>query len=78
MLLLCEESVGLPLKIIFDNILLTGTFPDAWKLANVTPVFKKGDKQSPIDQYHYYQSAGKFLKKLFLITFILTLIPTIS
>ena len=33
MLLLCDDSVSLPLKIII------------WKLANVTPIFKKGDKQ---------------------------------
>ena len=46
MLLLCDDSVGLPLKIIFENILLTSLYPDMWKLANVTPIFKKGDKQS--------------------------------
>ena len=42
MLLLCDDSVGMPLKIIFDNILLTSLYPDMWKLANVTPIFKKG------------------------------------
>ena len=45
MLLLCDKSVVLPLKIIFENILATSTYPDIWKLANVTPIFKKGDKQ---------------------------------
>ena len=45
MLLLCDNSVVLPLKIIFKNILATSTFPNMWKLANVTPIFKKGDKQ---------------------------------
>ena len=45
MLLLCDDSVILPLKIIFRNILLTSIYPDIWKLANVTPIFKKGDKQ---------------------------------
>ena len=45
MLLLCDDSVILPLNIIFSNILLTSTYPDQWKLANVTPIFKKGDKQ---------------------------------
>ena len=45
MLLLCDNSVVLPLKIIFENILANSTYPDMWKLANVTPIFKKGDKQ---------------------------------
>ena len=45
MLLLCDESVILPLQIIFTNILSTSTYPDMWKIANVTPIFKKGDKQ---------------------------------
>ena len=45
MLLLCDESVILPLQIIFTNILTTSIYPTIWKLANVTPVFKKGDKQ---------------------------------
>ena len=45
MLLLCDNSVILPLKIIFRSILLTSIYPDIWKLANVIPIFKKGDKQ---------------------------------
>ena len=45
MLLLCDDSVVLPLRIIFGNILSTGTYPDIWKFANVTLIFKKGDKQ---------------------------------
>ena len=40
MLLLCDDSVILP-----RNKLLISTYPDMWKLANVTPMFKKGDKQ---------------------------------
>ena len=45
MLLLCDDSIILPLNIIIKNILLTSTYPDQWKLSNVTPIFKKGDKQ---------------------------------
>ena len=45
MLLLCDESVVLPFKIIFQSILSTSIYPNMWKLANVTPSFKKGDKQ---------------------------------
>ena len=45
MLLLCDESVVLPLKIIFQNVLKESIYPDSWKLANVTPIHKKEDKQ---------------------------------
>ena len=45
MLLLCDNSVVFPLKIIFENIITTSEYPSSWKLANVTPIFKKNDKQ---------------------------------
>ena len=45
MLLLCDNSVVLPLQVIYQNILLSSIHPDMWKLANVIPIFKKGDKQ---------------------------------
>ena len=45
LLLLCENSVVSPLKMIFQNILESSTYPEMWKLANVTPIFKKCDKQ---------------------------------
>ena len=45
MVKLCGPHLCVPLKIIFENILRTGIFPDQWKEANVTPVHKKNDKQ---------------------------------
>ena len=45
MLLLCDNSVVSPLKVIIQNILATSAYPNIWKHANVTPIFKKGDKQ---------------------------------
>ena len=45
MVKLCGDHLCVPLKIIFENILETGIFPDQWKEANVTPVHKKNDKQ---------------------------------
>ena len=45
MLLLCDNSFVLPLQVIYQNILLSSIFPDMWKLANVIPIFKNGDKQ---------------------------------
>ena len=44
-LLTCDSSAVLPLKIIFKNILETSIYPNIWKLANVTSIFKKDDKQ---------------------------------
>ena len=44
-LLLCDDFVTLPLKITFRNTLAKSLYPDTWKLANATPMFKKGDKQ---------------------------------
>ena len=45
MLLICDSSAVLPLKLIFHKILETSIYPNMWKLANVTPIFKKDDKQ---------------------------------
>ena len=38
MILLCGDT-------IFNNILVTGIFPDIWNAANVVPIHKKEDKQ---------------------------------
>ena len=45
MIRLCGDSLVLPLRLLFSNMLRTSSFPSLWKLANVTPVFKKNDKQ---------------------------------
>ena len=44
MLILCDDSVVIPLKMIFENILVTSLYPDSWKLANVTPIFKNNSR----------------------------------
>ena len=66
MLLLFDDSVSIPLQIIFSNILSTSIYPDIWKLANVTPIFKKGDKQL-ITNYRpisLLPICGKILEKI--------------
>ena len=66
MLPFCDDSVVLPLRIIVGNILSTATYPDIWKLANVTPIFKKGDKQL-IGNYRpisLLPLCGKILEKI--------------
>ena len=42
-----KEEIVIPLEIIFKKSVLTGEVPREWKLANVTPIFKKGDKKKP-------------------------------
>ena len=40
----CHSQLSLPLKIIFNKSLCEKNVPSMWKLANVTPIFKKGSK----------------------------------
>ena len=42
-----SEELADPLKLIFDKTLGIGKLPDRWKLAEVRPIFKKGDKTEP-------------------------------
>ena len=44
MIKICDETVALPLKIIFDTALKSGCYPDKWKRAYVVPVHKKESK----------------------------------
>ena len=44
MIKICDETIALPLKIIFDTALKSGSYPDKWKRANVVPVYKKESK----------------------------------
>ncbi|KFP09503.1 hypothetical protein Z169_09845, partial [Egretta garzetta] len=42
-----EKSWQLPLSIIYQQSWIIGEVPDDWRLANVTPTFKKGQKEDP-------------------------------
>ena len=44
MIKMCSELITLPLKIIFQESLKKGKFPEIWKKANVVDVLKKEDK----------------------------------
>ena len=41
----CASSLSVPISIIAKLSFDTGIFPQNWKIANVVPIFKKGDKQ---------------------------------
>ena len=45
MLKICDISISKPLCYLFKNCLSESTFPEAWKKANVVPIFKKGSRQ---------------------------------
>ena len=42
----CSGVLAEPLSIIFKIIYNTGIVPSEWKLSNVVPIFKKGDKKN--------------------------------
>ena len=66
MLLICDSAVVLPLKNIFLNILETSTYPIMWKLANVTPIFKK-EVQRLVESYRpisLLPICGKLFEKI--------------
>ena len=43
----CAESFAIPLCIIFQASLEQGKIPKQWKLVNVTPIYKSGNKLDP-------------------------------
>ena len=76
MIKICDETIALPLKIIFDTALKSGSYPDKWKRANVVPVHKKESKnifKNYRPKYHYHLSVEKILKSVFITPFILIL-----
>ena len=44
MIKICNDSVTIPLKIIFEESLKNGIFPDIWKKGNIIPAHKKEGK----------------------------------
>ena len=57
----CSSEIAHALAYIFNKSLGQGTLPDDWRLANVSPVFKKGEKYDAnfIDRCRSHASAAK-------------------
>jgi len=45
----CAVELSKPLELLFNKSLQDGSLPQAWKNANITPIFKKGDRTNPIN-----------------------------
>ena len=66
MIKICDWTLVVPLKLIFEACLVHGIFPETWKRANVVPVHKKNCKNlkenyRPISLLPLF---GKILEKL--------------
>ena len=66
MIIICGESITVPLKITFEQSLKEKKFSEVWKKANVVTVHKKEEKNL-IKNYRqsvYFQYLVKFMKEL--------------
>jgi len=41
------SELAIPLTKIFKSVMETGRIPQSWKIAHISPIFKKGDKRDP-------------------------------
>ena len=48
-LIAAATQLALPLSLIFSASVATGSFPSAWKSANITPIYKGGDRGQPLN-----------------------------
>ena len=46
-LMICAEEIAPILTVLFTQSFISGELPNDWLTANITPVFKKGDKSNP-------------------------------
>ena len=66
MLQLCASEVAIPLTLIFQKCIISGTFPNLWKDAYVHPIHKKNDRQlkSNYRPISLLPICGKILEKI--------------
>lgn len=47
----CARAIVQPLVILFNRLLVSGTYPQTWKISYIIPIFKGGRDRSNIAQY---------------------------
>ena len=60
----CADLISVSLCDLFKNSLLSGIFPDDWKCARVTPLFKQGDA-SDLNNYRPISVISVSITKVF-------------
>ena len=62
----CIHAISEPLYVLFNRSISEGVFPDLWKRASVTPLYKKGDKSFPSNYrpVSLLSSCGKILERI--------------
>ena len=45
----CATEIAQILQVIFIQSLISGNLPEDWLTTNITPIFKKGDRSSPLN-----------------------------
>ena len=68
----CADLISVSLCDLFNKSLLSGIFPDDWKCARVTPLFKQGETSDLIiDLFQSFPLLLKFSKGLFMTSCII-------
>ena len=61
-----SESATIPIKIVFEESLKKGIFPEIWKKDNIVPIHKK-ERKALIKNYHLFSLLhifGKIFKRV--------------
>ncbi|XP_069157007.1 uncharacterized protein [Procambarus clarkii] len=45
----CATELSIPLQLIFQTSLCTGTLADVWKKANIIPIYENGSREEPLN-----------------------------